>query len=424
MRKRKWVLVLMLLLIIANFGGYTLWKLSGTDEKIRNLLLEKAQPFLSAGSNIRELKITLSRIHLKGVTIVPKDRSFLLEIDDLQLGYNLVNLIRYRFNPNKVAHDIILVHPILLFTKQAFIKSPNHEAKNWSDYRTMVESFSTIKRITISEAEIQVENTAGNRISLAKSLDGVLFTDPLDSASVRLTGNLFSSKNANMDLDGRLNLISGALRYFQLKLDESDPSTNLASLIPAFAEVKGGKVRGECLFDLENGMRGFVEYVKGDFSLRKAPLRFEGTNLRGIFKKNGILFSGSVDRFNGSRLAIQGIVENLLDPRLDVEVHCPRFEVKRFFNEIYPTSNGISSQQGHFNLHITGSPNNPTVEGSGSTAMLRGFGLSFNTLNASVQLRDSLFSLQGDGQNPDGLNMKADADIGLKSAEHSSRIRI
>jgi hypothetical protein len=422
MRKRKWVLVLMLILIIANFGGYTLWKLSGTDERIRTLLLDKARPFLSTGSNIRELKITLSRIHLKGVTIVPKDRSFLLEIDDLQLGYNIFNLIRYRFNPNKVAHDVILVHPILLFTKQAFIRSPNHEGKNWSDYHSMVESFSTIKRITIAKAEIQVENSAGNRISLAQSLDGVLFTDPLDSASVRLTGNLFSSKKANVELSGRLNLISGALRYFKLKLEESDPSTNLASLIPAFAEVKRGKVRGECLFDLESGLRGYVEYSGGDFSLRKAPLRFEGTYLRGLFGKNGILFSGSVDRFNGSRLAIEGNIENFLDPRLDVKVHCPRFEVRQFFNGINPASNGVSAQAGQFELHITGSPNHPIVEGSVSAARLRGFGLSFDSLYASVQLNDSLLSLQADARNPDGLNMSAGADIGLKSAEHPSRI--
>jgi hypothetical protein len=424
MRKRKWVLVLMLLLIIANFGGYTVWKLSGTDEKIRNLLLEKAGPFLSAGSTIRELKISLSRVHLKGVTIVPKDRSFLLEIDDLQLGYNLFNLIRYRFNPNKVAHDIILVHPALLFTKQAFTISRQHGTKNWSEYRNMLESFSTIKRITIADAEIQVENSSGNRISFAKSLDGVLFTDPLDSASIRLTGNLFSSKKANMTLDGRLNLISGAIRAFTLKLDESDPSTNLASLMPAFAEVKGGKVRGECFFDSERGMRGFVEYIGGDFSLKKAPLRFGGTNLRGLFSRNGILFSGSVDRFNGSRLSISGIIENLLNPRLDVKVRCPRFEVGQFFNEIHPTPNGISAKNGQFELHITGSPNNPAIKGSVSVAALSGYGLSFNTLKASVQLQDSLLSLQGDAQNPDGLNMTAVADIGLTTVKQPSMIRV
>jgi hypothetical protein len=130
--------------------------------------------------------------------IVPRDRSFLLEIEDLQLGFNLFNLIRYRFNPNKVAHDIILVHPTLVFTKQAFAKPRDGEGKNWADYTNTIESFSTIRRITIAEAEIRIENADGNRISVARSLDGILVANPLDSALIRLSGNLFSSKNANM----------------------------------------------------------------------------------------------------------------------------------------------------------------------------------------------------------------------------------
>ena len=408
MRKRRWVLVLMLILAAANFGGYAVWKLTRTDEKIRNMLLEKARPFLSVGSGIRELKLTLNRVHMKGVVIVPRDRSFLLEIEDLQLGYNLFNLIRYRFNPNKVAHDIILVHPTLVFTKQAFAKQQDGEGKNWADYRNTIESFSTIRRITIAEAEIKIENAEGNRISVARSLDGILLANPLDSALIRLNGNLFSSKSANMELDGRINLLTGAPGHFHLKLEESDPSNNLASLVPGFAEVRGGKIRGECNFDPGTGMRGFVEYEKGNFSLKKAPLNFKGVNLRGLFKEDGILFSGNVDQFNGSRLTVEGFVENPLKPQVDVRIRCPRFDAARFAGSFHPGLKNISAQSGQFQLRITGSPKNPSILGSVSADGVKGPGFSFDSFVSDVTLQDSVLTVKGNGQSVDGLNLQAE----------------
>jgi hypothetical protein len=416
MRKRRWVLVLMLILAAANFGGYAIWKLTGTDEKIRNLLLEKARPFLSVGSDIRELKLTLNRVHMKGVVIVPRDRSFLLEIEDMQLGYNLFNLIRYRFNPNKVAHDIILVHPVLIFKKQAFARQQDNAGKNWADYRNTIESFSTIRQITIAEAEIRIEDADGSRISFAGSLDGILFANPLDSALIRLSGNLFSSKNANMELDGRINLLTGAPGHFHLKLDESDPSKNLASLVPGFAEVKGGKIRGECNFDPGTGMRGYVEYERGNFSLKKAPLNFEGVNLRGLFKEDGILFSGSVDQFNGSRLSVEGFIENPLNPRMDVRIRCPRFDVRRFAGSFHPALRNLTSQKGQFQFRVTGSPKNPSVLGSVSADGLKGAGFSFDTFVSDVTLQDSVLTVKGSGQSANGLNLKAETGIRMVKA--------
>ena len=422
MRKRRWVLVLMLVLAIVNFGGFALWKLTRTDEKIRDLLLEKARPFLSAGSNIRELKLSLSRIHLQGVVIIPKDRSFLLEIEDLQLGYNFFNLIRYRLNPNKVAHDLILVHPTLLFTKQAFDRPNNREGKNWAEYKNTIESFSTIKQITITDAEIQVANSEGKRVSLAKSLDGILLADPPDSALVRLTGNLFSSKNTNMDLAGSIDLFTGTPRHFRLKLEESDPSTNLISLVPTFADVKGGRIKGECSFDPGVGMRGYAEYERGNFSLKKAGLHFENVNLRGLFREDGILFNGSVGKFNGSRLVVEGLIEDLLNPRVNIRVTCARFDIQRFFEEIHPSLKNVSSQKGQFQLRITGSPNNPSITGSVSAVGLKGFGMPFGTFTTDIQMQDSVLALRADGQNPEGLNLKAGADIRMSEKRPLTRI--
>jgi hypothetical protein len=209
-------------------------------------------------------------------------------------------------------------------------------------------------------------------------------------------------------LDGRINLLTGVPGHFHLKLEESDPSNHLASLVPGFAEVKGGKIRGECNFDPGIGMRGFVEYERGNFSLKKAPLNFEGVNLRGVFKEDGILFSGNVDQFNGSRLAVDGFIENLLKPQMDVRVRCPRFDVAGFTGSLHPALRNIFSRKGQFQIRITGSPKNPSVLGSVSADGLKGLGFSFDTFVSDVTLQDSVLMVNGSGQSVDGLNCRAE----------------
>jgi hypothetical protein len=420
MRKIKWILLPLLVVFTVQISGYIIWRVSGADNRIRQMLVEKVRPFLAAGSDIRELKVSLTKIHLKNITVVPKDQSFLLQVEDLQLGYSLWNLIKYRFRVSKIAHDIILVHPIVVLKKVKNDKQRNPNGQTWADYQKMIDSFNTVKKIAIVGAEIQAENETGRRSLIAQALDGLMTTDPLDSAFFRLTGKLFASRNPNIRIEGQIDLRSVKLRRLYAKLDESDPSSNLSSLFPSFIEVKRGKIKGEARFEAAGGISGYLNILDWDFRLKNAGLHFTGMNLRGLFKDQGIVFSGGVERLNGSRIGVGGYVQNLLDPQMDIHVNCSRFNIPAFVHEMNPNITALASTGGMLHFHITGSPARPHLEGEVTADSLRGFGLYFDKFQTAVQIMDSVLTLQGTGENPKGLNLQTNAFIPLTSSKRGS----
>jgi hypothetical protein len=424
MRKRKWVLVLMLLLLLGYIGGYGVWKLNRTDDKIKGLLLEKVRPFLSEGSDVRSVKIGWGRVYLEGVTLVPRDRSFILEVEELQVGYNLRNLLRYRLNPGKVAHDVVFVRPVLKLKRSEEIRESETKGKSWSDYRETVESIGSIQRVTIVGAEIRIQNQSGGWTPVATSMDGVMITSPADSAAVRLSGNLFDSKSRNLDLSARLDILSGRVRRLVLRLDESDPSSNLTSLIPSFSEIRGGHVKCECQYDEKTGLKGFLDYINGDFSLKGAALRFSGVNLHGRFKDDGLVVSGIVDRFNGSRLTIQGKIRSILEPECSLLVRCPALDVKKFFSEMGSSSAIPSAESASFTVTVSGAVTNPDVAGSVKASGLREFGTFFNRLRLTVQLSDSVLTLAGNAENPEGLNVAVEGGIRFDAPDRPSDFKV
>ncbi|MBN2201978.1 hypothetical protein JW777_08510 [bacterium] len=424
MRKRKWVLVLMLLLLVGYIGGYGVWKLNRTDDKIKGLLLEKVRPFLSEGSDVRRVKIGWGRVYLEGVTLVPRDRSFLLEMEELQVGVSLRNLIRYRLNPGKVAHDVVFVRPILKLKPPEDAAQNGPKGKTWSDYRETVESIGSIQRVTIAGAGIQIQNASGGWTPVATSMDGVLITSPADSAAVRLSGHLFDSKSRNLDISGRLDIWSGRVRRLVLRLDESDPSSNLTSLIPSFSEVRGGHVKCECRYDEQTGLNGFLDYINGDFSLKDSALRFSGVNLHGRFREDGLAVSGIVEGFNGSRLTIQGEIRSILQPECSLLVRCPALDVKRFFSEMGSSSAVPSAESASFTVAVSGAVTNPDIRGTVRATGFREFGTFFRQLRLTVLLSDSVLQMSGSAVNPEGLNLNAEGGIRFDSPDRPSDFRL
>ena len=64
-------------------------------------------------SDIQYLDMALGAVHLKGVKIISKNRRYQLWIEDLRIGYNLANLIKSGFQPQKSPQDILFVRPRL-----------------------------------------------------------------------------------------------------------------------------------------------------------------------------------------------------------------------------------------------------------------------------------------------------------------------
>ena len=413
MHRRKWVLIVAILGAVIIFGGYFGWRLTRANDRIKNILLEKAQPFLAQDSDIEHVETDLSSLHLSGVRLAPKDRSFSVEIQDVRLGYSLWNLIKYGFSPHKVTHEVILIHPVVVVYKSSLGKEGKSAEKEWLGFKKMLEELNAIKRITVREAEVILEDSSGKKLRMTHSLDGCFRALSADSASVRLTGKLLESRDNNLAMEGSLSLLSGKpLRMF-VNIKESVPSSELPFLLPSYIKVTGGRIQGKINFDHVNGASGFLEIRNGGLSFKKANLKFEDVNVKGIFKGKDFELRKAVAKFNGSRLKIQGKVHNILDPHLDISIICNRFDVSTFLSQAVPESRYPVSGTGRFNFYYTGFLNNPIMKGNFSSKNLTVSGISFDNFRAKISLCDNIFSIDGLGREngKTRLNLKGSIDF-------------
>lgn len=424
MRKRKWVLVLTSVVTLMIVTAYFSWRLSRANEKVKQLLLEKIHPFLDQSSDIEKLDFNISSLNIKGVRLTPKDRSFSLEVENIRIGYRFWNLFKYGFSPHKVAHQIVLIHPVIVFRHVESIASSQNGSGGIEKLIEMTSILKTVKKITVAGAEILFEGDLDHNIRLAYDLNGWLHTNPSDSAIIRLSGKLFSSKEKNLKVSGKLNLNSGQPVFLKAKIDDSEPSPEIPLLIPDFMEVTKGRMRGEGSYNKEQGVQGFIEIRNSSFSFKNEALFFEDVSLVGNLIGRNLLLKGEIERFNGSYVELEGNIENILKPHLNVNLQCPNFNIPKFVSSFNPTFQTPISDHSQFHFHITGSLSNPIMEGSFKAKGFQIYGNYFHQLNSNVGLQDSIFSITGVAERNDGLTMNLEGRMKLFESAQSTQVKL
>lgn len=424
MRKRKWILVVAIVVGAVVVGGYWGWRLTGADEKIKQALLARIRPLLAQDSDIEKVEMGLRSIHFKGVLLVPKDRSFALQIDDVRLGYSLWNILKYRFVPYKVAHDVVLTHPVVIVRKNFQREEMHSVEEELADFQGAMDELETVRRITVADAEVAVEDSSGNRVRLAHSLDGWFDSVPIDSATVRLEGNLFESDSKNLKVVGQMNLPLGRPLRMQVLLQESEPSSELPFFLPSYIQVTAGKMWGEVDYDWKGGASGFLEIRDGSFSFRKAQLSFDNVNVKGILEGRNVLLEGTIEKFNGSPLTISGKMENILDPQLDLSILCSRFDIPAFFQNAIPKSRISLSGKAQFGMHITGPLNNSMMRGDFVSKDLKAYGVLFDRFQGNMSLCDSVLTIQGKGTQKEGLDLALQGKMDFSTSRQQTSLAL
>jgi len=412
-RKRKWILVLPAAMLVLAGIGVVIQKATRTNEILKQQLLVRIRPFLDQGTDIRKLDFSLSNLHLRGVKLAPKNRTFLLEIDDLKIGYSLWNVIRYGFDPNKIAYEIVLQHPVFTLKKQQPAQEDSSRRNGRDTFRKTIDAFGSIQRFTVSNGDLRLENDIGQHVLLAHQLDGHLWTQPPDSGDLRLAGYLFDSKKQNLRLNGKINLLTGALVRLAAGIDESELSQEIPLLVPGFMAIRSGRIKAALQLDPDRGVKGIFELRNGFFSLKKAPMQFDGVELIGSIADSNLVFHGTVQRFNGSHLSISGKMRNWLRPRFDVSVSCPRLNLNSFITHMSPTAGSAVSGEAMMNLRLSGVAQNPTLDGRFFSDRFQLYGVSVNRLESRFSLRDSVLTLNG-STSPDeplGVLMQGRMDL-------------
>lgn len=413
MRKRKWVLILLFSVALVYFGGYAVWHLVKADEKIKRLLLEYVDPFLAEGSGIQKLEFAFGGVHLKGVTFIPKNRAFTLQIEDLQLRYSVWNLIRNRFNPNAVADKIFLVRPNIVLS----LPSGSNHKKDTSgmEIGSSLQLLQALQQVTIVDGKLFLKTPSGREILIGHSIDGLITIFPLDSiAVVRAGWALLEAQKPNVQCDASVDLTQGKLDSLSLKLEPSSLQT-FAPLFFSLFEAKQGTVRGEWTFRENSGFRGFLEIQNGELGIKNTGLELQQVHTMALWEGSKMLFSGGVDQFHGSRLTWGGRIETVPSPQLDFQLGCKAFDLGGILKAINKNFPSLDADSSILSISLAGPLFKPMCKGTWKTKKVRGWGLDFDWMETSIDFQEGKFLLKTIGQKPDGLNLELLVDSPVKN---------
>lgn len=414
MRNRPWVLVVAIIGFLLIFGSYSGWRLTKANERIRILILSQIRPYLDPQSDIKKLELTLGDLRLKDVVLIPKNRRYTLQIDDIRIRYQLWNMVRYGFSPRKIAHEALFVHPVL------FIHQPHDSLPESSDtVKTihsdeLVETLRLIKRITLRKGSLYYENILGDTVQVAHDLNGLLLGARPDSSQIRLDGKLFSSEKNNLNFNGHLDLTVPGVKSATIQVLESEPTQEQPLLLPKYVSITSGKIEGKVEYHDESGISGSIQVNDAGFTLRGVDIACRGMDLQGDILDNRLSIQSHIKSFNGSPLEVSGILENFLNPDLDINVHCSQFHVTEFFEQAIPGINLEIEGKTQFDVNISGSPYNPRMNGGLTAKDLNVFGIRFGSLDTRISLVDSVFSLQGTGSRTNELNMTINSRLDVR----------
>lgn len=419
MRSRKWILFLAIGIVAFAVTLYMTWRGIRANDLIKQALLERVKPFLSQESDIEHVYFDLNSLHLQGVKLLAKDGSFALEIEDVRLGYRFWNLLRYRLTPHKLAYDVILVHPVLVIPKQASMVSTTPSVEGL-DPKEIIEELESIKRLTVVDAEVFLEDSVSGRMRLAYAMNGWVQASPIDSAIVRLEGKILSTQRENLKVDGKINLFTGRPVRLDVEFSESEDVSPFPYFLPPYVEVSSGKIRGDIQFSAGQPTQGKIEINEGAFSLKNANLDFENVNLTGTIDGKNLIIQGGVDQFNGSELEISGQILDVRDPRLDITLQCDRLNIPTFFQRLDPNAKLAVSGDASFKFLFGGQLTNPSMDGVLTSSNVEAYGLEFDRFRAAVGLQDTVLSLNGQARQNAHLLVGLDGRMDFTDSLHIS----
>ncbi|NQT26390.1 translocation/assembly module TamB domain-containing protein [candidate division KSB1 bacterium] len=414
MKQRKWVLVLASIVALLIVSIYTFWGSTGINEKLRKRILTEIEPFVDPQSEIGSVEFDLSSLHLRQVHLISKDQMFDLQISEMKLGYNLIDLIRFGFSPEKVANQVLLVHPRLTI-HPIFPSMQQDLVEENLPLMEIRKSFGIIQhidQIAVVDAEIHIENQQNRQICMANSLDGILLSTHADSAIVRMDGNLFESEQENLHLEGAVNLITRLPIRMTFTLDESTPSPELPLFLPSFVQVTEGTMVGQGAYSRTDGATGFFELREGTFSFQNAAFILNEAAFRADLKSRNIQITGRIGDFNGSPINVSGTIQNFWNPKVDLKAESDSFYVHHFFHQAMPNLHIPVSGQARIDLQMIGSLNQPELIGSITSRSLDTPVMDLERFKTSVWLKNRHLTIRSESVHPtEGSAIRLDGDM-------------
>ncbi|GBE27406.1 hypothetical protein BMS3Bbin03_01331 [bacterium BMS3Bbin03] len=405
MKSRRWVLISFVVIFILVVGIQLSWRFFSVNDRLLNLVLGELKPNIQGKVSIEKLEISFGAVHLKKIKIEWKNQPYFLNIQDLQIGYNLIHLLKYNFNPLRFISNIVIDHPDFVFKYSPRSSNPvGLAARTGVDslsmkmlpakYRRRLIDLNFVGRIMLLKGTVGVQDSSGTIHKVLQGLDGWISTENLSKALVRMNGRILGAKQTNFGINGRVNLEKGELNFLRLNIINS----NLAKIFPEKSKdtfrILKGDLSGQLLLQ-QNETKNYsnpdlsgsllIKNVDVDFLNGKIPVRNLTYKLN-INHWNATIIHASQNVF-GKPVTLEGTVENLLNPRLNLTVSSDAIPVRRVMRLLLPKWESRISGWARLRLKISRSIYNPSFSGE-----VAGYKIVYNGL--PVQRARFLFAYQ------------------------------
>ncbi len=408
MKSRKWVLISLIVFLVAVVAVQLSWKIFSINDRLLTLLLGEIKPNVQGNVSIEKLEVKLGTIHLKGIRIAWENQPYIVDVKDLRLGFDLLNLLRYNFNPLRFISDIVVDHPRFVFkyaphkfTSTAKGKSISKDSLSEdmmpAQYRQRLIDFKFVGRIVLTQGIVAIQDSSGKTHGIIQNLDGWINTENLSKAIVRMNGRFLGARQDNLGVNGQINVKKGILDSLRLNIINSDLTKAFPGKIMSQFEIKRGEMSGRLLLTEKSpklpqklNLSGNIRLKNVDANIldNKIPVRNLSYNIK-INHWNAKFVEATQSIF-GEDVRMEGAINNILNPVFDLSLASNALNIRRILKAAAPGWRGHLSGMVQAMVKVSGSVYNPEVVGN-----LWSSGLAFNDF--PIHRAKILFSWQKSG---------------------------
>jgi hypothetical protein len=412
MSKRRLFIFIGLAMALTAMVGHQAWRLLQMGDRLKYVVKTQLEAAFGQNTRFDGVKLGLGVVHLRHVHFNLAQSPFQLSVDELSVEFNALDLLTNGLKPERTARKIILTRPRLsiyrgaprketkLAVKLDLSRVPNNQLASLQP--ATPRDYSFIDNVTISNGEVVLfDSLSGASSLIAEGVSGWLESQGEGRAVAKMAGHLFSSEAFDLDVEAGINFRHGTLNYAQVTLREHQLNHDLPMLLPANVKILDGRLSGNLRITATAAAAAGRKYdMAGRFYLRQGRaaaddgrLTFDDINMDVNISDWSMRIIKASQFCNGSRITFKGSIDNLANPRFNVEVASDSLSLFHALKLFHPTTNLKADGLFALRASVRDSLPNLSIAGELSSDEARLDGAQMEEITARFAYKDSVLKI-------------------------------
>lgn len=321
---RNWFIHLFIVFLTAIVAIHLVWTYSPIKDQIKEKIITSLRPYLGESFLLRDFSLGFGYISFQRVTTTNEAHTFDLNLQEVRIGFNMLKLLWYEFEPLKSIETVTLQNPQLVI-----YQAPNGKREPQADNASAedalakimmnVQRIPNIDRIHVSDADILWELEGGKRIPILEALEGYLVNSSQNEVDFDLVGRFHGSAHSAISLNGTLDILDENVSAW-LIMDNCQISSDFPFLSNGFYVFEHARLSGEIfLFSnsfLLDSLRTDGNILAQDFAVSVFNQQAVADTVRMEFTGRTLKFQKFRGVVEGGEFEFEGIVENIIRPQI------------------------------------------------------------------------------------------------------------